>query len=523
MPGAVGCREVMSTGSPHDAPDELVLDVQGLAKRYGETIALRSCSFSLRRGEVHAIMGENGSGKSTLIKLLSGIVAPDRGFIEVAGQRRAALHTPRLARSLGIGTVFQEILIARNLSVLDNLYLGRDGMVVRRGGPGARRCAARKVMARITERPVDLDAAAGSLTLGQQQLCVIARTLLQRPAVLLLDEPTSALDVQSRLRLFRVLREFCAGGGAVLFISHRLDEVEEIADRVTVLRSGESIATLDRQAARTDAILELMTARRVESGLAARADDSQPGAVVMTIDQVTLRPGGRPISLTVHRSEIIGLAGLEGHGQDEFLAVLAGLRKPRTGSVALTSAVPGPRRRSRPSMEGHGTTAYVPRERGSEGIFRTRSILDNFAIATLGQDRRLGILSTRSARQRLAHYVGLLGVKAPRVSDRITTLSGGTQQKVIMARWLATGPRVLLLNDPTRGVDHGTKQDLYREFVNLAAAGTAIVVLSTELEELVALASRVLIFREGELSQELERAELSPQRLIAGFFGKAGV
>jgi ABC-type sugar transport system ATPase subunit len=495
-----------------------VLRVDSVSRSFGETRALRSCSLTLRAGEVHAVMGENGSGKSTLVKVVSGILAPDDGTITIGGRTLTRIASPRVARELGIATVFQEVLVVEPLTVLDNVWLGADGEFKRRVPDERKRAEAAAVLADLAGEPLPLGRPVELLELSDRQVCVIARALVQRPRVLVLDESTSALDVSTRDRLFAAVRRLCAEGACVVFISHRMDEVEEIADRVTVLRSGDSVGTLERGEATPDEILRLMSGAEVQrAGARARASGEQ--AVVLRASGVRVEQGTAPIDLELRRGEIVGLAGLEGHGQEAFLRVLAGLEPPASGAVTREGGRAGPVRSLREASRRG--IAYVPRDRKTEGIFEPLSIMDNFSLPTLERDEAPGgLVVERSRRRRLRRYVEALRIRLGGSRDRITTLSGGNQQKVIIARWLAMEPDVIVLNDPTRGVDHATKQDIYRLLGELAAAGTAVVMLSTEVEEHLALMDRVLVFREGHLFEEIDRERLSRERLIAGFFGR---
>jgi ABC-type sugar transport system ATPase subunit len=507
------------TDSQVSPPADVVLEVAGLAKSFGATQALRDCSLDLRRGEVHAIMGENGSGKSTLVKILSGVHRPDGGAIRVGGQQVPFLSSPRAVDTAGIATVFQEILAAGQQSVLENVWLGSDGLFRRKIPKETRLARAREVLGELIDLP-RLDVTANSLALSDRQATCIARALVRDPQVLILDEATSALDVATRERLFGVLERLRGQGVATLFISHRMDEVEEIADRVTVLRSGRSVATLRRGEASPRELVALMTGDEdAPAEMRSAAAKSSAGAPVVRAAGVRLHDEAAPIDVEIRAGELVGVAGLEGHGQDHFLRVLAGGR-PFDGSVICS--IDGQERevRSPGDALAHGI-AYVPRDRRSESIFESRSILENFQVATVETDRRYGLVRRASAEGRFQRYVDTLKIVAGHRTNPITSLSGGNQQKVVIARWLAMSPRILLLNDPTRGVDAGTKRDIYRVLTDAAADGTAVVMLSTELIELIELMDRVLVFREGQLFCELQRSELTRTRLVESYFGRS--
>jgi ABC-type sugar transport system ATPase subunit len=464
-------------------------------------------------------MGENGSGKSTLVKILSGVHRPDGGTITVGGEQVPFLSSPRAAGAAGIATVFQEILAAGQQSVLENIWLGSDGLFRRRIPKETRLARARQTLGELIELS-RLDVTANSLALSDRQATCIARALVRDPKVLILDEATSALDVATRERLFGVIDRLRAQGVATLFISHRMDEVEEIADRVTVLRSGRSVATLRRGEASPRELVALMTGDEdAPAEMRSAAAKSSAGAPVVRAAGVRLHDEADPIDVEIRAGELVGVAGLEGHGQDHFLRVLAGAR-PFEGSVICS--IDGQEREVRSPGDALARgIAYVPRDRRAESIFESRSILENFQVATVDSDRRYGLVRRASADARFQRYVDTLKIVAGHRTNPITSLSGGNQQKVVIARWLAMSPRILLLNDPTRGVDAGTKRDIYRVLTDAAAEGTAVVMLSTELIELIELMDRVLVFREGQLFCELQRSELTRTRLVESYFGRS--
>jgi ribose transport system ATP-binding protein/rhamnose transport system ATP-binding protein len=353
--------------------------------------------------------------------------------------------------------------------------------------------------------------------LSDRQACCIARALVRDPEVLILDESTSALDVATRDRLFAIVRRMCAAGAAAIFISHRMDEIAELADRVTVLRSGVTVATIAREQADTDTLVHHMTGDRLTAGVETVAPSRRVGeTVLLSAADLRLRPGAAPIDFRLRAGELVGLAGLEGHGQQAFLEALRG-----AGAVAGTvSTGDGTALISPQHAFGRGV-AYVPRDRRTESLLPSLSIAENFALPTLPQDRHAGVIGWRRIARRLNEYVDRLGIRLAHHRQPITALSGGNQQKVIVARWLAARPSVLLLNDPTRGVDLGAKRDLYRLLEQLVGDGLGVVMLSTEVDEHVELMDRVLVFREGAVTAELPREQLSRSALIAAFFGRS--
>jgi ABC-type sugar transport system ATPase subunit len=504
-----------------DGRERPLLRVSNVAKAFGPTQAVRDASFELRPGEVRALVGENGCGKSTMVKILSGVHTPDVGEIELDGELVPSIKTPRDAQNRGIFTVFQEVLVAESCSVLDNVWLGADGTWRSRVGAREKAARAKQMLGDLLGRDVGLNTVAEELSLSDRQACGIVRALVRDPKILILDEATSALDVVTRDRLFAIVEELSRRGVGVIFITHRMDEIEQIGDRITVMRSGVSVAELDRGNWTHQQLVGLMTGA---DALASEEHDrlapvsERRGATVLSVRGLRLGPDRRAIDLEVKAGELIGLAGLEGHGGNTFLEALRGgietegevVRHVNGREVAIRS----------PADSADHDVAYVPRERRLDAVFSWMSIRENFALPTLDRDDRLGWIRPRSSRRRLRSYVDQLGIVLGSPEDSITTLSGGNQQKVIIARWLAFGPRVLLLNDPTRGIDIGAKNDLYALFGALAAEGVAVVMLSTELDEHVELMDRVLVFREDELFREFVRDEVSREGLVAAFFGE---
>ena len=502
---------------------ELLLRVSHLAKAFGPTQAVRDCSFELRAGQVRALVGENGCGKSTVVKILSGVHVADAGTVEIGGEPMAPLRAPRQAQRLGIVTVFQEVLVAESCSVLDNVWLGSDDTWRQRVPSRDKRARAREMLTELLGRPLDLGIAVEELSLSDRQACGIVRALLRDPRILILDEATSALDVATRDRLFAIVRDLARKGTGVILITHRLDEIEEIGDRITVMRSGEVVGDLERGGWTSQQLVRLMTGA---DALASAGREQLVGAgerkdaTALSVRGLKLGADRKPINLEIKAGELIGLAGLEGHGGNLFLEALR-------GGVEVEGEVVchlGDREAvvSSPADAADHDIAYVPRERGLDSLFSWMTIRENFAMPTLGRDTRGGMLSPRGSRRRFEGYISRLGIVLRSPEDGITTLSGGNQQKVIVARWLAFGPRILLLNDPTRGIDIGAKHDLYALFGALAAQGLAVVMLSTELDEHVELMDRVLVFREHELFREFDRSEVSRERLVAAFFGEDG-
>jgi ABC-type sugar transport system ATPase subunit len=496
-----------------DAP--LLLDCSRVAKSFGPTRALVDASLDVRSGEVHAILGENGSGKSTLVKVISRIQRPDSGTTAVTA--RGGSHG---SGHRAVATVFQEVLVVAGQSVIENVWLGVDGVFSSPLSRRAKRQAASEILERLCGRELDLDGPVGRLSLSDQQACCIARALVRQPDLLVLDEATSALDLQTRDRFFEVLRELRAEGLGIVFISHRMDELLGLSDRITVMRAGRTIATVDRSEATAASLVHLMTGGGHEEQARERKTPVRPERLVLRTTDLVLDRSAAPIDLSLYAGEMVGVAGLEGHGQERLLLALWG-GGSGSGSV-LRREADGSTRRLRSSRQAaRSGVAYVPRDRRKASIFAHLSIAENFAVTTLGEDRRLGLISARRRAERFRGYQERLGIRLGRHDDAITTLSGGNQQKTILARWLATGPEILLLNDPTRGIDLGAKADIYRLLRGLADNGATIVMLSSELEEHLTLMDRVIVMREDSVFAEFSGVELTRENLVSAFFGVA--
>jgi len=510
----------VAAGTEHaERAERSLLRVAGVTKSFGATPALTDGSFELRAGEVHALVGENGSGKSTLVKILSGVHRPDRGSTEFYGQQ-LRLRNPQAAQGLGVITVFQEILVAESCSVLENVWLGSDTWA-NRTPPKEKRARASETIEQLLGRPLDLNQRAEDLSLADRQVCCIARALVRRPKVLILDESTAALDIATRDRLFEVVRRVAADGAGVIFITHRMDELLAIGDRLTVLRSGATVATVNQGEWSPAELIRMMTgsdALADEASEYASPIDERRGDALLSVRELRLKEGSEPINLTIEAGALIGVAGLEGQGGDDFLEALRGERKA-SGDVIRHAGEREAVVRT-PQQAADAGIVYVPRDRRLDSLVGWMSVRENFALPTLPQDRRFGVLSLRASRRRLEPYARALSIVFASDNDSIRSLSGGNQQKVVIARWLAYRPRVLILNDPTRGVSISTKRELYKVLAALVERGVAVVMLSSELDEHLELMDRVLVFREHTLSAVIDRQSLSRDRLVGAFFGE---
>lgn len=512
------------------------LDIQDLSRSFGETKALRSATLRVAPGEIHSLAGENGSGKSTLIKILSGVLRPDSGTLTWEGDVKRHLASPSSAQAMGISTVFQETLFAPEMTVRDNIFLGTDRLFRYGRRKGAELDTARQAMSDLGLDGLDPDRPMWMLSLAERQLVTIARAIVRPWRLLILDESTSALDAQQRDRLFDYLRLARSQGKSVLFTSHRMDEVLGLADRITVLRQGTTVTTMAVGEASRRGVLGHMSGRAEGAGVAS-ADtagivSAAPAArqaggqareaariPVLRTEELTLRPSSRPISLAVCAGEILGLAGLEGQGQVEFVECLSGLRKPVSGELAAQ----GDSGQFRPVRHYSGANRlgirYVPRDRRHEGLFGPLSVFDNFAVTLWSDFNWFGLLRRQQVRKRFADFAASSRLVSASPARAISTLSGGNQQKILLGRWIAMRPRVLVVNDPLRGVDANTKDELYGLFRGLAADGVAIIYLSTEITELLTLTDQIAVFHEGSVVAMLPTETSSDTDVVAAMFG----
>jgi ribose transport system ATP-binding protein len=509
------------------------LDIENLSRSFGETKALRSATLRVAPGEIHSLAGENGSGKSTLIKILSGVLRPDGGTLTWEGDVKPHFSSPSSTQAMGISTVFQETLFAPEMTVRDNIFLGTDKLFRYGRRKGAELDVAGQALGDLGLAGLDVDRPMWMLSLAERQLVTIARAIVRPWRLLILDESTSALDSQQRMSLFDYLRQARSEGKSVLFTSHRMDEVLGLADRITVLRQGTTVTTLAVAEATRQGILGHMSGRadtveiisaapapRIEADRRAAGQRAGvAGTPVLRAEELTLRASSRPISVEVRAGEILGLAGLEGQGQVEFVECLTGLRKPASGQAAALGAGGAAHPVRNYGAANRLGIRYVPRDRRHEGLFGPLSVFDNFAVTLWSEFNWFGVLRRQQAKKRFADFSESSRLVSASPARAISTLSGGNQQKILLGRWIAMRPRVLVVNDPLRGVDANTKEELYGLFRRLAADGVAIIYLSTEITELLTLTDQIAVFHEGSVVAMLPSETSSDTDVVAAMFG----
>jgi ABC-type sugar transport system ATPase subunit len=484
-----------------------ILRIEGLSKAFPGVQALADVSLSVRAGEVHALIGENGAGKSTLMKILAGIHPKDAGTILLDGAPIDPT-TPRDAQRLGISTVHQELSLARNLTVAENIFVRREPtrLDLIRWRELHRRAAA---LLHPFAVPISTSAKVGSLSPGLQQIVEIARALSFQPKILILDEPTSSLEEHEAERLFGLLRELAARGIAILYVTHKLKEVFRLADRVTVLRDGRRVGTKPVAETSMDEVVRMMVGRELTQMYPAKC--AGRGRELLRVEGLRVAGLFEDISFALHAGEILGMAGLVGAGRSEVAQTLFGYRLRDGGRILLDGqevTVDSPADAVRHKL------AYLPEDRKAAGLFLKMAVLDNIVSANLRGCSRAGFVSRRAATEAAAAWVERFRIRTPSLSQRIGLLSGGNQQKVLLARWLEIKPRVLVADEPTRGIDIGAKAEIHALLRRLADEGIGVILISSELPEVLGMSDRVLVLHEGRLAGELSAAEASEEAVM---------
>jgi rhamnose transport system ATP-binding protein len=486
-----------------------VLRLANISKAFAAVQALKGVSFDLEEGEVHALVGENGAGKSTLIKIVTGAHAPDAGTVEVQGETIEA-NDPVRARALGIAAIYQQPALFPDLTVAENIALGLEpGGAWRRIRWGERRARARRLLDRIGAR-IDPDVDVRRLTMPEQQLVEIARALGAEARILILDEPTASLSDTEVENLFRVIRELKAHGVGMIYISHRLEELPQIADRVTALRDGVLVGTRRMDEVTRGDLIRLMVGRELSAVFPKTAVPL--GDVVLAVKGLGCKASGvHGVILTVRAGEIHGLAGLVGAGRTELARVLFGLTPADEGTIRLQDR---PVTIDTPGRAVALEIAYVPEDRRRHGVILEMSVAANASLATLRAIARHGLLDFNRERALAAGFVERLGIKTASIENPVGNLSGGNQQKVALARWLAAEPSVLILDEPTQGVDVGAKAEIHKLMVELAGRGLAIIMISSELPEILGMSDRIAVMHGGTIVGTLDRAGATQETIM---------
>jgi ribose transport system ATP-binding protein len=491
-----------------------LFSMAGVSKRYGGVHALEKADLIVTPGRIHAILGENGAGKSTLIKIMAGVVAPDEGRMALDG-REVSFPSPAAANLAGIVCIFQELSLIPDLTVADNIAISnpprRFGLIDR---PKQRRIA-EEALKRAGADDVHPLALVKDLPLSRRQMVEIAKALARKPRILILDEATSALTAADVSKIFVVLKRLRAEGLALLYISHRMHEIAELADECSVFRNGQKVATYVAGSKTDNEIVELMIGREYSHVFPPKpTQPSASGPPILEIRGLSWTDRLRDISLSVRVGEIVGLGGLDGQGQRELLLALFGVLRGCSGELRIGGNLVSISSPTAAKDQKVGM-ALIPEDRKTEGLMLPMTVRDNLTFAALDRISRGGFIDRAVERKLIDEMIGLLAIRTASADIAVGALSGGNQQKVVIAKWLMNQPRIILLNDPTRGIDVGTKQEIYQLLRKLADAGAAIIFYSTDYDELIGCCDRVLVLYDGLIKRELVAAEITEKALIA--------
>ncbi|AZO51719.1 MAG: ATP-binding cassette domain-containing protein [Mesorhizobium sp.] len=487
--------------------------MEGISKRYGGVRALEKAELTVTAGSIHAILGENGAGKSTLIKVMAGVVAPDEGRMMLDG-REVSFASPAAANQAGIVCIFQELSLIPELSVADNIVISdppkRFGLIDRK----AQRRIAEEALARAGASDIHPLGLVKDLPLSRRQMVEIAKALARKPRILILDEATSALTATDVAKIFGVLKRLREEGLALLYISHRMNEIAELADQCTVFRNGRNVASYAAGSKSDSEVVELMIGREYSHIFPPKPARHAAAVPVLEARNLCWTDRLDNVSLTVGAGEVVGLGGLDGQGQRELLLAFFGVLRGLAGEIlvdgkAVSIASPSAARDDRIGM------ALIPEDRKTEGLMLPMTVRENLSFAALDRLSKAGVIDRATEQRLIDDMVELLAIKTAGLDIPVGALSGGNQQKVVIAKWLMRQPRIVLLNDPTRGIDVGTKQELYQLMRKLADAGAAILFYSTDYDELIGCCDRVLVLYDGAVKRELVGAEITEHALIA--------
>lgn len=487
---------------------QVVLEMEGISKSFGATRALNGVKLTVRSHEIHALMGENGAGKSTLMKVLSGVYQPDAGIIKVDG-KPTSIDKPADARAAGIGLIYQELSVATNLTVAENVFMGSEPRTRWGMADIAEMNRRTEIVLQSLDAPFKATTPASRLSIAQQQQVEIARALIHQGRVLIMDEPTAALSDRETDALFRIVRKLRDEGMAVIYISHRMAEVNALADCVTVLRDGGYVGELSREELDPARIVQMMVGRPL-GDFYQHKTGRQAGKPMLEVENLG---GGKvkPASFKAHAGEVLGLAGLVGAGRTELARLIFGADPRTSGRVLLEGQEVNINEPLDAIRLGIG---YLPEDRKGQGLFLQLSALANTSMNVLRQNAKLGVINHSALRKLTGEAISRLSIKVNGPEGIVGGLSGGNQQKVLLARWLEIKPKVLLLDEPTRGVDVGAKSEIYRIINQLAAQGVAIVVISSELPEVIGICDRVIVMREGVITGECQGANVTQEKVM---------
>ena len=492
-----------------------ILQLEHISKSFPGVKALDDVRFEMRTGEVHALLGENGAGKSTLIKIISGVYRPDSGTITIDGAP-VQLNSPREAQAQGVATIYQELLLYPELTVAENIFMGhapRTRIGAIDWAEMTRR--ALDILASLNIHDLDVTRKVGTLTVGNRQRVEIAKALSQNARILIMDEPTAALTEADVVRLFDIVRLLRERGVGIIYISHRLEEVFLLADRVTVLRDGQYVDTRPVSETTRDDLISMMVGRTIDNLFPKLP--AEIGEPVLEVRNLVRLPLTRDVSFTLRAGEIVGMAGLVGSGRSEVAQVIFGIRPAESGQVLLDGR---PVHIKSPEQAMKMGIAYVPEDRGTQGLIRKMRVRENISLAVLRQLSNYGFVDRRREFNLARDSIQQFNIRAYSPEQIVNKLSGGNQQKVVVGKWLASQPRVLIMDEPTRGIDVGAKAEIHRLMSELAQRGLAILMISSELPEIMGMSDRVLVMRSGKIAAEYRREEATQEQIAAAMMSE---
>ncbi len=495
-------------------PSEPIVKLVGISKQFGTIHALRDVDLSLYPGEVHALLGENGAGKSTVVKILGGIHRPDAGSISI-GDEAVDLHSPAQAQHLGIAVIHQEPTLFPDLNVAENVFMGRHPRDRFGRVDWKRMYEEVEHLLDSLDVPLSVYTPVQGLSVADQQLVEIAKALSLNARVLIMDEPTAALSAHEVEKLFVITKQLRQRGVAILFVSHRLEEVFELADRITVLRDGGHVITAPTSELTSESLIRYMVGRELTALFP--KGEAEVGDVRLDVGHLTRKGVFEDVSFQLRRGEILGFAGLVGAGRTEVARVIFGLDRADAGEIRIDNQ---PVNISSPRVAMRHGLAYVPEDRRQQGLVMDFSIAANMTLPILQQVSRLGVVNRQREREIATSYSQQLRVRSAGIDQLVKALSGGNQQKVVLAKWLITNPSILILDEPTRGIDIGAKAEVHRIISDLAAKGLAIILISSELPEVLAMSDRVLVMHEGRLTGAFDRAEADQEKVMFAATGQ---
>lgn len=493
--------------------DSPILEIDQISKHYPGVQALQKVSMSVKVGEVRALLGKNGAGKSTLIKILSGATSPDEGEIRVDGAQ-VHITSPTVASAIGIGTVYQEMSLVPGLTVTENILLGRWPLANRIGVRVInRREALRQAQAALDLMGASLqpNALVADLTVPERQIVEIAKALSFKPKVLVLDEPTSSLPQSEVEQLLKLVRQLAANGVAIIYVSHRLQEIPRVADSITVLREGRLIGTIPINEASPDVIARMMIGEGWNKTFA-HSSSVQSRKVILAAENINIKGHLRDASFDLHEGEVLGIAGLLGSGRTELLESIVGMRKPDSGAIYIDGEQI---KKPRPDLMRSKGVGLTPEDRKLAGLVMPLSVEQNLVMSSMDRISSNGVLSRSKSRELAQEMVGKLSVATPGLDTLVSSLSGGNQQKIVIGKWLNAQARLLLMDEPTRGIDIQAKDQVYRLVRDLAQQGVGIIFVSSELEEVLEVSDRILILNHGRITAELPGAEAQLEQVLA--------